>query len=57
MICNAILTNRYIGNDFIFVLGGTFTSPLLFILDDIIADIYGYRIAQFLIIMGFLAQT
>ena len=45
MLCNAILTNRYIGNDILFVLGGSFTSPLIFILDDVITEIYGYKIA------------
>ena len=57
MLCNAILTNRYIGNDILFVLGGTFTSPFVFILDDIITEIYGYRITQSLILTGFIAQT
>lgn len=57
MLCNAVLTNRYIGSDALFVLGGSFTSPLVFILDDIIAEIYGYRITQSVILMGFIAQT
>src|SRR3990167_1407230 len=57
MLCNAILTNRYIGNDSIFVLGGTFTSPLVFILDNITAEIYGYKITRFMIFMGFIALT
>jgi queuosine precursor transporter len=57
MLCNAILTNRYIGNNEIFVLGGTFTSPFVFILDDIIAEIYGYKITQYVILYGFAAQT
>lgn len=57
MLCNAILTNRYIGNDMLFVLGGSFTSPLIFLLDDIIAEIYGYKITQSVILTGFLAQT
>lgn len=56
MLCNAVLTNRYIGTDALFVLGGSFTSPLVFILDDIIAEVYGYKITQWLIISGFLAQ-
>ncbi|MDF1678055.1 MAG: putative molybdenum carrier protein [Legionellaceae bacterium] len=50
MLCNAVLTNRYIGTDALFVLGGTFTSPLVFILDDIITEIYGYKIARSVII-------
>lgn len=57
MLCNAILTNRYVGLDYVFVLGGTFTSPFVFILDDIIAEIYGYKITRFVIITGFIAQT
>lgn len=57
MLCNAVLTNRYVGNDVLFVLGGTFTSPLIFILDDIIAEVYGYKIAQCMIISGFLTQA
>ena len=57
MLCNAILTNRYIGSDLLFVLGGTFTSPLVFVLDDIITEIYGYRITQSVILTGFIAQT
>jgi len=52
-----VLTNRYIGVDAFFVLGGTFTSPFVFILDDIIAEIYGFKITRFVIISGFIAQT
>ncbi|MGD9152827.1 MAG: queuosine precursor transporter [Gammaproteobacteria bacterium] len=57
MICNAVLTNRYIGTNTIFILGGTLTSPFVFILDDIVAEIYGYKITRFMIISGFLSQT
>lgn len=57
MLCNAILTNRYIGKDTLFVLGGSFTSPFIFILNDIIAELYGYRIAQSVILAGFACQT
>lgn len=57
MLCNAILTNRYIGTDEFFVLGGTLTSPFVFIMDDIIAEIYGYKITQSVILSGFAAQT
>lgn len=57
MLCNAVLTNRFIGIDSLFVLGGTFTSPFIFILDDIVAEIYGYRIACSMILYGFAAQT
>lgn len=57
MLCNAILTNKYIGNDSFFILGGTLTSPFVFILDDIVAEIYGYKITCFMIISGFASQT
>ena len=57
MLCNAILTNRYIGGESLFVLGGTFTSPFVFILDDIIAEIYGYKITRAVILTGFFSQT
>lgn len=57
MLCNAILTNRYIGRESLFVLGGTFTSPFIFILDDIIAEIYGYKITRSVILTGFFSQT
>lgn len=57
MLFNAVLTNRYLGTDTLYVLGGTLTSPFIFILDDIIAEIYGYKITQTVIIAGFAAQT
>lgn len=57
MLFNAILTNRYVGFDHLYVLGGTLTSPFIFILDDIIAEIYGYKITQTVVIAGFLAQS
>lgn len=57
MLCNAVLTNRYVGNDAMFILGGTLTSPFVFILDDIIAEVYGYRMARNVILSGFASQT
>ncbi len=58
MICNVILTNRYINlSTNIFVLGGTFTSPLIFILGDIVAEIFGYRVAKHMIWSGFACQA
>lgn len=57
MICNAVLTNRYIGTEKIFVLGGTFSSPFIFLMDGIIAEIYGYKIAQCVILSGFFCQA
>lgn len=56
MICNATLTNRYVGGNDLFILGGTLTSPFVFILDDIITEIYGYRLARSLIVIGFFSQ-
>lgn len=41
----------------LFVLGGTFTSPFIFILDDIITEIYGYKVTRAIIFTGFIAQT
>lgn len=57
MICNSVLTNRYVGNDSFFILGGTLTSPFIFILDDIVAEIYGYKMARSMIVFGFVSQT
>lgn len=53
MLCNAVLTNRYVGSDEFFILGGTLTSPFIFILNDIIAEVYGYQIGKFIIYCGF----
>lgn len=57
MICNAVLTNRYVGYNQLFILGGTLTSPFIFIFSDIVTEIYGYKIAKFMIISGFIAQS
>lgn len=58
MICNAILTNRYISlSSELFVLGGTLTSPFIFILGDIIAEIFGYKVAKQIIWCGFACQA
>ncbi|HAU0370707.1 TPA: queuosine precursor transporter, partial [Legionella pneumophila] len=57
MLFNAILTNRYIGTDYIFVLGGTFTSPFVFLIDNIIAEIYGFKITRSIILFGIFSQT
>ena len=57
MLFNAILTNRYIGTEAIFVLGGTFTSPFVFLIDNIIAEIYGFKITRSVIFCGIAAQT
>lgn len=57
MLCNAVLTNRYVGSDDIFILGGTLTSPFIFILDGIITEIYGYKVALGVILSGFIMQT
>ena len=53
MLLNAVMTNRYIGTDSFFLLGGVFVSPFLFVLDDIIAEIFGYKITRMVILSGF----
>ncbi len=57
MLCNMILTNKWIKIGDYFVFGGAFISPLLFIFGDIIAEIFGYKIAKQVIIFGFICQT
>src|SRR5687768_15098061 len=58
MLCNAILTNRYISlGSHTFVLGGAFTVPFFFILGDIIAEIFGYQVAKQMVWYGFICQT
>jgi len=56
LLCNAILTNRYVGTNEMFLLGGSLTSPFIFIFCDIVAEIYGYKIARYLIWSGFIGQ-
>lgn len=56
MLLNATMTNRYIGSENLFVLGGTLTSPILFILCDIITELFNYKIAKNIIISGFISQ-
>jgi uncharacterized integral membrane protein (TIGR00697 family) len=57
MLCNVILTNRYVSlSENVFVLGGTLTSPFFFILGDIIAELFGYKIARQIIWFGFIGQ-
>ncbi len=57
MLFNSILTNRYIGSELIFVLGGTFTSPFVFLLDNIIAEIYGFNITRSIILSALATQS
>lgn len=58
MLCSGILTNRYVSlTDHIFVLGGTLTSPLIFVIGDIVAEIYGYKVTRLLVWFGYLCQT
>src|SRR5262249_22509552 len=51
------LLTDILGLIFFLYLGGTFTSPFVFILDDIIAEIYGYKITRHVILSGFAMQT
>lgn len=57
MVMDAILTYRYVGSDSLFFLGGLFGVPLIFIIEDIIAEIYGYNFSINLIFSAFVAQT
>lgn len=57
MISNAVLTGKWISLGKYFVFGGAFVSPLLFILGDIIAEIFGYSVAKKIIWFGFISQT
>jgi uncharacterized integral membrane protein (TIGR00697 family) len=57
MLCNAVFTNKWISLGSYFVFGGAFISPLLFILGDIIAEIFGYKIARNIIGFAFICQT
>lgn len=57
MLFNAILTNCYVGSNKIFVLGGTLTSPFVFLIDNIIAEIYGFEITKNIILCSIVAQT
>ena len=58
MLFNIIFTNRYVElTDKYYVLGGTLTSPLVFILGDIITELYGYRVIRCIIFCGFFSQT
>ncbi len=57
MLLTTVLTNRYIGTDSFFLLGGVFIAPFLFILDDIIAEIYGYKLTRVVILSGYASQT
>lgn len=57
MLANMIMTNRFIllfGHTF--VLGGAFVSPLLFILGDIIAELYGFKLSKRIIWSAFACQ-
>jgi len=57
MISNTILTEKWIALGRYFVFGGAFVSPFLFFLGDIIAEIFGYSIAEKIIWCGFISQT
>jgi uncharacterized integral membrane protein (TIGR00697 family) len=49
-------THRYMEIGTIFILGGTFNSPPYFILADIVAEIYGPKIAKIMVIFAFIFQ-
>lgn len=57
MLFDSIMTNRYVGTDTLYVLGGTLSSPLLFILDGLITELFRRKMAVFIIIFVFVFQT
>ena len=57
LLFDTIMTNRYIGKTGFYILGGTLTSPIIFLLDDITTEIYGYKTTIFLILFAFFSQT
>jgi len=57
ILVNMIMTNRFIllfGNEF--VLGGAFFSPLLFVVGDVIAELFGFKRSRFIIYVAFASQ-
>lgn len=57
MLFDSIMINRYMGADTLYVLGGTLSSPLLFILDGLITELFRRKMAVFIIIFVFVFQT
>lgn len=57
MLANTTLTMKWIAIGTHFVFGGAFVSPFLFILGDIIAELYGFNIAKITILFGFICQS
>jgi len=57
MLCSGVLTHRLIQLGPVYTMAGTLVAPLWFTLSDIIAEIYGYKIARKLVWFGFICQT
>ena len=57
MLANAVLTKRLITLGDHFVFGGAFVSPFIFILGDMIAELFGYQVARWIVVAGFICQT
>lgn len=57
MLCSGVLTHRIIQLGSFYTMAGTLVAPLWFTLSDIIAEIYGYRIARKIVWFGFGCQA
>lgn len=57
MLCSGVLTHRLIQLGPFYTMAGTLIAPLWFLLSDIIAEIYGYKVAKKIVWFGFICQT
>lgn len=57
MLCSGVLTHRLIQLGPIYTMAGTLVAPLWFTLSDIIAEVYGYRVARKIVWFGFICQA
>jgi queuosine precursor transporter len=57
MLCSGVLTHRLIQLGPVYTMAGTLVAPLWFTLSDVIAEIYGYKVARKLVWFGFVCQA
>src|SRR3990167_5726714 len=57
MLCSGVLTHRLIQLGHVYTMAGTLVAPLWFTLSDVIAEIYGYKVARKLVWFGFVCQA
>ncbi|TAK73482.1 MAG: VUT family protein [Gammaproteobacteria bacterium] len=55
-LCSGVLTYRLVQLGPVYTQAGTLVVPLWFILSDIIAEVYGYRVAKKLVWFSFICQ-